>query len=83
MTLIGSDQFNSIINISVHSKVKFLFKCMNSNNMLVFPLVVLHILHGIRETLKIYWLFSAFCKYMELDRAKMKLALIFRDNYNA
>ena len=49
MTLIGSDQFNSIISISVHSKVKFLGKCMNSNNMLAFPLVVLHILHGIRE----------------------------------
>ena len=32
--------------------------------------------HGIK------WIFSAFCKYMELDRAKTNLALVFIDNYN-
>ena len=36
----------------------------------------------IRDTL-IQWISRAFCKYMELDRAKMKLALVFRDHYNA
>ena len=49
MTLIGSDQLAELA-YTVYSKVKFLFKCMNSNKMLCLALMVLHIIQGVRET---------------------------------
>ena len=80
MTLIGSDQS---AELALHSKVKFLFKYINSKKNVMFRFGgAKH--YTWNETNRLHAMdFQCIFSCMKLDRAKTKLALVLRNNNNA